>query len=176
MKRTRITGRKPYLGRSPLPRQIGGAHRVRRDELLERAALAEADLEVDRQRGVYLSQPAGAIAGTLATLRWYRSFIRSGSESAINPGRSGREAWRGETMTRAEAQRQLTDLIDVAINRKAGVPDVIGRRDESSHLISLRRDQRRLEDIRRIRLRVYQFETAEVRARFSHLLASFDDD
>ena len=39
---------------------------------------------------------------------------------------------------------------------------------------SLRRDQRRLVDIAN-RIRVYQFETDEVRHRFGHLLARYDD-
>lgn len=46
-----------------------------------------------------------------------------------------------------------------------------GKKDSTDYYWSMKRDQHRLQDIYNIRLRVYQFETSEVRARFSHLLS-----
>lgn len=109
------------------------------------------------------------IQTTVKLLTWYRAFIRSNCERAKIPG----ELF-GETMTKEEAQRKLTFLVDVAVNRRAGIPDKQGRKQEYEHQIGLRRDKYRLQDIAR-RIRVYQFETKEVAKRFGHKLASYDD-
>jgi hypothetical protein len=66
-------------------------------------------------------------------------------------------------------------LLHVAINRKAGIPDIACRKQESDYQIAIARDCRRVHDKIRHRVRVYQFETAEIRARFGHLLSSRDE-
>jgi hypothetical protein len=74
---------------------------------------------------------------------------------------------------RGELSR-LAYLVNVAINRKAGISDVACRKQDPDYQARLRRDAWRLRDIAR-RVRVYQFETPEVRDRFSHLLSRYDD-
>ena len=119
------------------------------------------------------------IRGTIATLRYYRSFLRSDPQYGEcydledSPRHRAFNHW-DSRLDRQAAQRRLSMLINVAINRKAGIPDVACRKQESDYQTHLRRDQRRLQDIRR-RIRHYQFETAEVRRRFGHLLSRYDD-
>jgi len=71
--------------------------------------------------------------------------------------------------------RDASWLVNVAINRKAGIPDVACRKQESDYQASLYRDAARLMAITRNRVRHYQFETAEIRGRFGHLLSRYDD-
>ena len=68
----------------------------------------------------------------------------------------------------------LAWLVHAAINRKAGIPDVACRKQDPDYQTRLCLDAGRLRDIRR-RIRVYQFETEDVRRRFAHLLSRRDD-
>jgi len=72
-----------------------------------------------------------------------------------------REEW-AAAFTKAMLQR---------INAKGGEPAWRGRRDTPEHQVKLIRDQKRLFDILNFGIRVYSFETPEVRKRFSHLLS-----
>lgn len=63
-----------------------------------------------------------------------------------------------------------------AINLKSGLMSQKEIDDYQDEYIRMIRDQRNLHSILRIRLRVYQFETKEVRKRYSHLLADRSDD
>lgn len=118
---------------------------------------------------VYLKFPKEQITATLGLLRWFHAFIASDCKEARDPI----AGW-GFYMDKGEAKRKLTWLIHVAINRKAGVPDQYGRKDDLDYQIRLRRDKYRLQDIAK-RVRVYQFETEECKSRFSHLLSRYDD-
>jgi hypothetical protein len=69
--------------------------------------------------GVYLGQDPEKIRATLEFLRHYQTFIRSGCERMRDP----LSAFGADTITQEETQRKLTWLIDLAINRKAGIPD-----------------------------------------------------
>jgi hypothetical protein len=91
--------------------------------------------------------------------------------------------WRdgASRLNKEQAKQKLNWLVHVAINRKAGIPDEPinhrggpARRGTSDYDSKLRRDFRRLQDIRR-RIRVYQFETTEVRQRFGDRLARYDE-
>ena len=113
----------------------------------------------------YSSQPKSEIAATLTLLKWFRAFLKSNADEAKDPYSDF-----GSRMKKPEARRKLYWLVNVAINRKAGIPDSFGLRDTPDYRASLRRDQNRLKDIA-IRIRVYQFETAEVRDRFSGRLS-----
>jgi len=63
------------------------------------------------------------------------------------------------------------------INLKAGIPadGGAGRKFESDYQISMRRDRDHVHDRMTRRIRVYQFETPEIRRRFGHLLSRYDD-
>ena len=76
------------------------------------------------------------VRGTLSMLRYYRAFLRSdprkyGECTSTAHVRSLRDAlfW-GGTMNRDETRRWLGYIVNMAINRKAGIPDD-GRRSET---------------------------------------------
>lgn len=90
--------------------------------------------------GVYLAQPPGAIRATLALLRHFKAFLASDCRAMRDPTH---ETWRGShdgpELDKAQAAARLRWLIDVAVNRKAGVPDNPGNGN---------RARRRLSDMR----------------------------
>ncbi len=111
------------------------------------------------------------IKATTATLRYYRAFLRSDATACRDLEQS---RYFDVRLSKDQARERLGWLVNVAIQRKAGIPDVACRKQETDYQAGLIRDWLRLRDIRR-RVRVYQFESAEVRDRFSHLLARYDD-
>jgi hypothetical protein len=78
------------------------------------------------------------------------------------------------TLTKAEARKRLWHMINVAINRKAGSPDEPSKKWGDSYQAQCRRDQEALRKLHH-GIRVYQFDTREVRRRFGHLLSRYDD-
>lgn len=72
--------------------------------------------------GVYLSQPASGIAATRALLAHFRTFVRSDCHAMRNPLDQFHD-----TIDQTEAQRILSRLVLVAINRKAGISDERGK-------------------------------------------------
>lgn len=56
------------------------------------------------------------VRGTLWMLRYYREFLRSNCERCPNP-----EDRQGNSLTKDQARRRLAFLINVALNRKAGI-------------------------------------------------------
>lgn len=113
--------------------------------------------------GVYLTQPKEGIKVTLELLQWFRGFIRSDCTLARSP-------WeKTDTLTKEEAQRQLTEMVNTAINRKAGW-EPRGRKDCPEYRRKCYRDQQRLRKHVEIRLMIRErvFETEEVRRRFRH--------
>ena len=68
------------------------------------------------------------VRATVAMLRFYRAFLASGPEyeKCKNP-----EFRHGEPMTRDQVRHRLRLLINTAINRKAGIPDVACRKQET---------------------------------------------
>lgn len=70
----------------------------------------------------------------------------------------------------SELRRELLLALDRRINIRGG-----NIADNDPIEVGWIRDARRLEDIKVRRVRVYQFERPEVRAKFGHLLASHDD-
>lgn len=77
--------------------------------------------------------------------------------------------------TREEILRQFTEGLHDRINLRGRIK-AGGRKDSADYQTRLRRDQRAIRDRVTRRVRVYQLETAEARARFSHLLSSYGDD
>jgi hypothetical protein len=112
------------------------------------------------------------IRATICLLRYYRGFLASDCSVAIDP----EDRWRDSTLTKDQARPRLAFLLHTAINRKAGIPDVAGRKQEADYRASLWRDCHRVRDRVNRRVIVRQFETREVRARFGHLLTTPDDE
>jgi hypothetical protein len=112
-------------------------------------------------------------------LRWAKAafaFAKAG-------GRVRLHRW-DEPIGLDEFRREFRRALNKRINLKGGrdlrsVLNHNGRRArkfDQDYETSFYRDQRRVRDIILTRLRVYQFETREVRARFGHLLASHEED
>jgi hypothetical protein len=110
----------------------------------------------------------GRIRGTIRLLHYLRLFLASKCTRAKHPSQ-----W-GDTLTKPEARRHLSMLIHVAINRKAGIPDVMCRKQESDYQVSLWRDCRAVRDRVNCRVIVRRFETAEIRRRYGHLIHEED--
>jgi hypothetical protein len=114
------------------------------------------------------------IKGTLALLRYYKRFLASGKELCVDP--EDRWARYGCLhMSRGQARKRLRYLIDVAINRKAGIPDEPFRKCNETYQLWLRRDQQRLHDYLNRRIRCHGFESREVRKRFGHLIERYEE-
>jgi hypothetical protein len=79
----------------------------------------------------------------------------------------------GET-TAKEAREKFIKAMHNRINSR-GNDSKRGKKDDYDYLMNLRRDFYKLKDIHN-RIRVYQFNTQEVRSRFSHLLSNYHDD
>ena len=128
------------------------------------AARMRPNLKVETMNNVYLQFTKDQINATLALLRWFHAFLASNCDEARDP-----ISGFGFYLTKPEAKCKLSFLLHVAINRKAGIPDYFGRKDDPDYQMRLRRDRNRLQDIAN-RIRVYQFENEECKSRFSHLL------
>ncbi len=76
----------------------------------------------------------------------------------------------GGVVSADEMRRQMRVALDKRINIRGGRPA-----DNDPVDIGWLRDARSLDDIIRRRVRVYQFERPEMRAKFGHLLASYND-
>lgn len=85
------------------------------------------------------------IKGTVKLLRYYRAFIRSDKEQAKDP----EGMWGYGVMDKDQARRRLKFLINVAINRKAGIPDVVGRKQTPEYQRDLAYDCRDVNEWRR---------------------------
>lgn len=72
-------------------------------------------------------------------------------------------------------RQEFRRALDRRINLKASDGQPRGRRDCYAYDIAAWRDSRRIREILTRPIRHYQFETAEARARFGHLLARYDD-
>jgi hypothetical protein len=110
----------------------------------------------------------GRVRGTIRLLRYLRLFLSSECTRAKHPSQ-----W-GDTLTKPEARRLLSILIHVAISRKAGIPDVACRKQESDYQASLWRDCYAVRDRVNRRVIVRRFETAEIRRRYGHLIHEED--
>lgn len=117
----------------------------------------------------YTNKSHESIVATLNLLRWYRAFIASDKERAHDP--MGHPYDRN-IITKAEARHTLTWLINVAINRKAGIPDVVGRKQDSDYQRGLRQDKDRANTPRLI---VRRFTTPELNQRLQHRLYTEED-
>lgn len=78
--------------------------------------------------------------------------------------------WHRAELTGAELRHNVRKALMRRINSRAGLEAA-----NEPMPIELVRDAHRLDDIKRIRMRVYQFESKLCRERFAHLLANRDD-
>ena len=74
-----------------------------------------------------------------------------------------------------EIRPWFTDALQRRINARGGFNTPRGRKDNYDQYCSYGRDARAIQARLNTRLRVHQFETAEARRRFSHLLADRND-
>jgi hypothetical protein len=99
----------------------------------------------------------------------YLRWARAGLEAAKR-GQQVKINW----CTVVDFKEEFIGALHRRISKKGGT-EPRGRKTDSDYLAGLRRDQRRLHEILNSRIRHYQFETADVRGRFNHLLSSYDD-
>jgi hypothetical protein len=110
------------------------------------------------------------IKATTGLLKFYRRFLGSDHERCKNP-----EQRFGNPMTRDEARDRLAFLVNVAINRKAGIPDVAGRKQESDYQAALWRECHEIRGHFARRRKLWglngrRFQTDILQARYGHLL------
>ena len=90
--------------------------------------------------------------------------------AALKAGCKVRLYWNGEPMDLAGWRAEFAK----ALHRRISGPQPLYRKLKPEWQTGMRRDRQRLQDIRR-RIRVYQFETPEMRKRFGHLLSTYED-
>jgi len=115
---------------------------------------------------VYLGQPANKVKATLDMLKYFKSFLASKCTHMCDPVKG-----RGFYLDKQDAKSKMIWLINVAINRKAGVPDVPSRKYGSYYQTQLIRDIHRVRDRINHRIVVHQFETEQMQRRYRHLLS-----
>jgi hypothetical protein len=130
--------------------------------------------------GAFYEATREQVRGTLSLLRYYRRAIEE-----LPEGRKvrvpGRDNW-GHYMDSLEAATRLYKMQAEAILRKAGSLPPLNHRGKPCRKWDAMEQTRMVRDCYRVRdrvtrrVRVYQFETAEVRRRFGHLLSRYDED
>jgi hypothetical protein len=137
--------------------------------------------------GAYANQPHTAIVATLGLLRHFRAFLESPCKEMRDPYEI--ETWHdgAARLDKPAAARKLRWLIHMAISRKAGGCLPINdsstgaslnhrgaprRKESADYLRALGYDARALNTPR---LRIYSITTPELRVRFAHRIARYDD-
>jgi hypothetical protein len=116
------------------------------------------------------------IRGTIKLLDYYRRFLASDCTRCFNP----EQRWPREEMTKDQARRRLRFLTNTSINRKAGVPDVVGRRQTYEYQNTLRRECQQVNDHFNHRRRPWglngrRFETDILQKRYGHIFADYEE-
>jgi hypothetical protein len=115
------------------------------------------------QTGVYLGQEHERIVATLRTIQHFRAFLASDSSIMHDPY----SGWMRDELDKLAAQRKLSWLVNVAINRKAGIPDT----KWNAELWRFSRS------VNTPRLRVYERDCpAKYRTRLAHRLVKPGED
>lgn len=123
------------------------------------------------------------VAGTrYAFVTDYLKWVKENNRLTSGGGRV-RISWSGEPLDHSAWRREFRRALNRRINTKGaeegrGNPIARGRHADwfFGNADCFVRDQRRLDDILRRRVRHYQFESRAVRERFSHLLSRYDED
>lgn len=100
-----------------------------------------------------------------------RDIARHGRARPDAVTRNPFDVWRGDSTVR-EIRQEARRALHRRINARAGHE---WRNVTTAGDVELQRDRRDLDSIIRDRVRVYQFRTARMRARFGALLASHND-
>lgn len=112
-----------------------------------------------------VSKHLAALPSPGGYVKAWRALLALPAEARVKePG------WAGAVVSASEMRRKMVSALHRRINLRGG--DAAACEPVP---IEWYRDARRLEDIKVRRVRVYQFERPEVRAKFGHLLASHDD-
>ena len=142
----------------PSEEEIGGLFEA------ESATLDSAD-------GAYLGVEKQAISATKALLQYFRDFIASDAKFAKVPESAYGWTAAGDVMDKDEAKRRLRSLIDIAINRKAGIPDLTP--EQNKRLADYAHDARTISDYLTKRIRHTGarnlLRTPEMKAKYPHI-------
>ena len=99
-------------------------------------------LASDPRRAAVQEKPS-AVSATVGMLKHFKAFLESNYQRMNDPSRG----WPPVQLNKDAAQRRLTSLVDIAVNRRAGIPDkfaselLAGKWNEILELASrLRRD------------------------------------
>jgi hypothetical protein len=113
-----------------------------------------------------------AVGATLRMLRHYQAFLRSEYAEMRSP-----EGHWGVHYAKPEAARRLEFLIHVAVNRRAGLDDVRGRKWDDDYQRTMRLDADRINraGTQRLIVRVTEITTPGWRQRFAHRLEGSDE-
>lgn len=126
---------------------------------------------LDSADGAYLGVEKQAISATKALLQYFRDFIASDAKFAKVPESAYGWTAAGEIMDKDEAKRRLRSLIDIAINRKAGIPDLTPEQDK--RLADYAHDARTISDYLTKRIRHTGarnlLRTPEMKAKYPHI-------
>ncbi len=109
---------------------------------------------------------ASQVRNTINLITYYRRFLRSDCTRMVQP----ESGWMRTELSKDEARRRLHFLVNVAINRRAGIPDEQGRKQRHEYQIEQYRDCQAVRECVQHRRIVRQFATRVVRERFGHLL------
>jgi hypothetical protein len=118
------------------------------------------------------------VRGTVRMLRYYRAFLASSCDECWDLQSNHDFAavkYFGYKPDREQARTRLGWLVNVAINRKAGIPDSGRRKRDPDYQIRLRRDCVYIRNWLNHRMRFYSLETPEMRQRYGHLIARYDE-
>lgn len=146
------------VGYSPSEEEVGG--------------LFEAEsVTMDSADGAYLGIEKQAISATKALLQYFRDFIASDAKFAKVPESAYGWTATGDVMDKEEAKRRLRSLIDIAINRKAGIPDLTPEQDK--RLADYAHDARTISDYLTKRIRHTGarnlLRTPEMKSKYPHI-------
>jgi hypothetical protein len=113
----------------------------------------------------------GQVRATVRMLDYFRRFLRTDVDRMIDP----LSGWMRTELDHDGARAKLAFLIHTAINRRAGVPDRVGRKQEADYQAAIQRDCRGVNDAINHRRRPWglngrRWETDEIQARYGHLV------
>lgn len=121
--------------------------------------------------GVYTDADKEAIAATNQLIKYFRDFIASDFDKAKVPTSIYGWTAAGQIMDKEDAKRRLRELIDVAINRKAGIEDITPK--QKQRLIDYQHDARVISDYLTKRIRQTGsrnlLRTPEMKAKFPEI-------
>lgn len=121
--------------------------------------------------GVYTDADKEAIAATNQLIKYFRDFLASDFDKAKVPTSIYGWTATGQVMDKEDAKRRLRELIDVAINRKAGIEDITPK--QKQRLIDYQHDARVISDYLTKRIRHTgarnMLRTPEMKAKFPEI-------